>query len=58
MAGMFDPNAPYKLYDDHKLIGTYETRAEARRRQQQLEREAGSEQPQIVIKDKLGRIVL
>jgi hypothetical protein len=34
------------------------TRAEARRKQQQLEREAGSEQPQIVIKDKLGRIVL
>jgi hypothetical protein len=31
MAGMFDPNAPYKLYDDHKLIGTYETRAEGTR---------------------------
>jgi len=58
MADMVDPNASYKLYDDQKLIGTYETRAEARRKQQQLEREAGSEQPQIVIKDKLGRIVL
>ena len=58
MAGLADPNAPYKLYDDQKLLGTYETRAEARRKQQQLEREAGSEQPQIVIKDKLGRIVL
>jgi hypothetical protein len=58
MAGIFDPNAPYKLYNGDKLISTYETRAEARRKQQRLEREAGSEQPQIVIKDKLGRIVL
>jgi hypothetical protein len=27
-----DPNAPYKLYDDQKLIGTYETRRSAPKR--------------------------
>ena len=59
MAGNIDPNAPYKLYDGDKSIGTYLSRAEARRKQQQLEREAGSERPQfVVIKDKRGRIVL
>ena len=57
MAGNVDPNAPYKLYDGERLIGTYATRAEARRKQQQLE--SKSERPQfVVIKDKRGRIVL
>ena len=36
-----DPNAPYKLYNGDVLIGTYGTRAEARRAQQKLESEAG-----------------
>jgi len=59
MAGNNDPNAPYKLYDGDKLIGTYLTRAEARRKQQQLESEPGSERPEfVIIKDKRGRIVL
>jgi hypothetical protein len=53
-----DPHAPYKLYDGDKLIGTYRTRAEARRKQQKLEGEAGSEQHLYTIKDKLDRIVL
>jgi hypothetical protein len=44
MANSDDPHAPYKLYDGDKLIGTYKTRAEARRKQQQLESQAGSEQ--------------
>src|SRR5436190_2082308 len=39
MAGNNDPNAPYKLYDGDKLIGTYLTRSEARRKQQRLESE-------------------
>ena len=33
------PRAPYKVYEGDELRGTYETRAEARRRQQQLESE-------------------
>ena len=53
-----DPKAPYKLYDGEKRIGTYPTRAEARRAQQKLESEAGSEQRHFTIKDRLGRIVL
>jgi hypothetical protein len=50
MANDDDPNAPYKLYDGDKLIGTFRTRAEARRKQQQLEGEAGSEQRLFTIK--------
>lgn len=53
-----DPHAPYKLYDGDKLIGTYQTRAEARRKQQQLESQVGSEQHFFTIKDREGRIVL
>jgi hypothetical protein len=53
-----DPNAPYKLYDGDERIGSYLTRAEARRAQQRLESEAGSEQRHFTIKDRLGRIVL
>ena len=58
MAKDDDPNAPYKLYDGDKLIRSYRTRAEARRAQQKLENEPGSEQRQFTIKDKSGRIVL
>ena len=58
MAGNIDPNAPYKLYEGDKSIRTYLTRAEARRAQQRLESEAGSEQRHFTIKDRLGRIVL
>jgi hypothetical protein len=53
-----DPNAPYKLYEDDVLVNIYWTRAEARREQQKLESEAGSEQRQFTIKDRHGRIVL
>ena len=56
MAGNVDPNAPYKVYDGEKLIGTYATRAEARRKQQQLEKEV--QRQFVVMKDKHGRIVL
>jgi hypothetical protein len=31
-----DPRAPYKVYEGEELKGTYATRAEARRAQQQL----------------------
>jgi hypothetical protein len=58
MANDDDPNAPYKLYDGDKVIDTFRTRAEARRKQQQLEGEAGSEQRLFTIKDKLDRVVL
>ena len=37
MAQDDDPRAPYKVYEGDELKGTYATRAEARRRQQQLE---------------------
>jgi hypothetical protein len=56
-----DPRAPYKVYEGDELKGTYATRAEARRRQQQLESQqtVGSEpQRHFVIKDKLGRVVI
>jgi predicted alpha/beta superfamily hydrolase len=39
MVGNEDPRAPYKVYEGEELRGSYETRAEARRRQQQLESE-------------------
>jgi hypothetical protein len=58
MANDDDPNAPYKLYEGDKLIGTYWTRAEARRAQQKLESESSLEPRQFTIKDKQGRIVL
>jgi hypothetical protein len=58
MAKNDDPNAPYKLYEGGVLINIYWTRAEARREQQKLESEAGSERRQFCIKDRHGRIVL
>jgi hypothetical protein len=57
MAKDDDPNAPYKLYDGDKLVRSYRSRAEARREQQRLESEAGSEQRYFTIKDRQGRIV-
>jgi hypothetical protein len=56
-----DPRAPYKVYEGDELKGTYATRAEARRRQQQLESQqtVGSEpQRNFIIKDVRGRIVI
>jgi hypothetical protein len=58
MANNDDPNAPYRLYDGDDRIGTYLTRAEARRAKQKLEDEAGEKQRLCVIKDKHERIVL
>ena len=57
MAQNDDPHAPYKLYDGDKLFRSYRTRAEARRAQQKLESEAGSEQRYFTIKDRRGHIV-
>jgi hypothetical protein len=51
-----DPRAPYKVYEGSELKGTYATRAEARRRQQQLE----SEHPNrhFSIKDRDGKVAM
>src|SRR4030088_762433 len=56
-----DPRAPYKVYEGDELKGTYATRAEARRRQQQLEsaQENRTErQPHCSIKDRNGDIAM
>jgi len=56
-----DPHAPYTVYEADELKGTYATRAEARRRQQQLEslQTVGSEpQRNFIIKDVHGRVVI
>ena len=58
MASTDDPHAPYKLYNGDVEIGTYWTRAEARRKQQQLEGQAASKQSWFTIKDRLDRPVL
>jgi hypothetical protein len=61
MAHDYDPRAPYKVYEGDELKGTYATRAEARRRQQQLESQqaAGSEpQRNFIIRDNLDRVVI
>ena len=51
-----DPRAPYKVYEGEELRGTYATRAEARRAQQQL---AESEPDRhFIIKDLLDRVVI
>jgi hypothetical protein len=51
-----DPRAPYKVYEGDELKGTYATRAEARRRQQQLE----SQHPNhhFSIKDRDGKVAM
>jgi hypothetical protein len=43
-----DPHAPYKVYEGDELKGTYATRAEARRRQQQLESQAAGTQSHFI----------
>jgi hypothetical protein len=56
-----DPRAPYKVYEDDKPRGTYKTRAEARRRQQQLESEQANRpelHPHFSIKDRHGRVAM
>ena len=61
MAQDDDPRAPYKGYEGDELKGTYATRAEARRRQQQLESQqtVGSEpQRNFIIRDNLDRVVI
>jgi hypothetical protein len=59
MAQDDDPRAPYKVYEGDELKGTYATRAEARRRQQQLESQAEDAEPAcyFVIKDNLDQVV-
>ena len=53
-----DPRARYKVFEGDELKGTYATRAEARRRQQQLEGQAeGSKSRCFVIKDNLDQVV-
>ena len=57
MAQDDDPRAPYKVYEGDELKGTYATRAEARRRQQQLEgQQAAGSGPvrHLIIKDNPG----
>jgi len=56
-----DPRAPYKVYEGDELKGIYATRAEARRRQQQLEgQQAAGSGPvrHLIIKDNLDRVVI
>jgi hypothetical protein len=56
-----DPRAPYKVYEGDELRGTYATRAEARRRQQQLESAQANHaehQPHCSIKDRNGDIAM
>ena len=59
MAQDDDPRAPYKVFEGDELKGTYGTRAEARRRQQQLESQAEDSEParHFVIKDNLDQVV-
>jgi hypothetical protein len=59
MARNDDPRAPYKVFDGEELKGTYATRAEARRRLQQLESQAEVSEPphRFIIKDKLDQVV-
>jgi hypothetical protein len=58
MASDDDPHAPYKVYEGVELKGTYPTRAEARRAQQQLESQAAGSQRHFIIKDVLERVVM
>ena len=61
MAQDDDPRAPYKVYEGDELKGIYATRAEARRRQQQLEgQQAAGSGPvrHLIIKDNLDRVVI
>jgi hypothetical protein len=54
-----DPRAPYQVYEADELRGAYATRAEARRRQQQLESaQANHPDPALncSIKDRNGHL--
>jgi hypothetical protein len=59
MAKNDDPRAPYKVFEGEEVKGTYTTRAEARRRQQQLESQAEESEPphRFIIKDNLDQVV-
>jgi len=59
MAVNDDPRAPYKVFEGQEVKGTYTTRAEARRRQQQLESQAEESEPphRFIIKDNLDQVV-
>jgi hypothetical protein len=50
-----DPRAPYKVYEGDERKGTYATRAEARRAQQQLAESAP--ESNYIIRDVLGDVV-
>jgi hypothetical protein len=50
-----DPRAPYKVCEGDKVKGTYSTRAEARRAQQQLAESAP--ESNFIIRDVLGDVV-
>jgi hypothetical protein len=51
-----DPRAPYKVYEGEECKGTYPTRAEARRAQQQLAESAPDRN--FIIRDVLERVVI
>jgi hypothetical protein len=51
-----DPRAPYKVYEGNELKGTYATRAEARRRQPQLESQHSNRHS--IIKDRDGNVAV
>ena len=56
-----DPRAPYTVYRGEKEEGTYKTRAEARRRKQQLESEQSGDVGRSVecwIEDIEGNVAL
>jgi hypothetical protein len=56
---MTTPMLPTRVYEGDELRGTYATRAEARRAQQQLESQAAGSEPQrnFIIRDNLERVV-
>jgi hypothetical protein len=53
-----DPRAPYTVFQGEEERGTYNTRAEARRRQQQLESEQPDGTGRIWIQDIDGNVVI
>ena len=53
-----DPRAPYTVFRGEQEMGTYSTRAEARRRQQQLESEQACDAGRICIRDIDDKVVI
>ena len=53
-----DPRAPYTVFRDEQEMGIYTTRAEARRRQQQLESEQPDGTGRICIRDIDDKVVI